>query len=61
MPAKAFHPDVSDIAAVQDHYMYHSASANNAKGMVAIGSASYEAGPSTPSFFIREMPREWIS
>ena len=40
--------DVSNIAAVQDHYMYHSASANNAKGMVAIGSASYEAGPSTP-------------
>ena len=40
--------DVSDIAAVQDHYMYHSASANNAKGMVAIGSASHQAGPSTP-------------
>ena len=39
--------DVSNFAAVQDHYMYHSDSANNAKGMVAIGSAGQEAGPTS--------------
>ena len=39
--------DVSNFAAVQDHYMYHSDSTNNAKGMVAIGSAGQETGPTS--------------